>query len=78
MPIETITSPETLERERTLKWITYYWSTGQTEHAYALGWDGEWERRAGSLVPGLVDHISGPPADEVANGTTRQPGVLPD
>ena len=53
VPIESVSSPASMERERVLKWITYYWSTGQSDRAFALGWDGEWERRGGGLVPSL-------------------------
>ena len=43
------------ELERRREWITFYWSIGSVERAYALGWAGEWERRAGGLVPTLRD-----------------------
>ena len=42
------------EDDRRREWITFYWSLGDIDRAYELGWGGEWERRHGGLVPTLA------------------------
>ena len=66
--IDEIEASSTAEDETDLRreWITYYWSAGEIERAYELGWSGEWERRNGGLMP-----VIGDPRDDAVHEAIR-------
>ena len=71
------TAPSDAELE---EWIAYYWSVGQVDRAYELGWGGQWERRGGSLVPLLLPPATvqhSPSAWHDAASPARQEGTPP-
>ena len=66
--IDEIEASSSAEDETDLRreWITYYWSAGEIERAYELGWSGEWERRNGGLMP-----VIGDPRDDAVHEAIR-------